>query len=384
MYLYFDSNGVLKEIINDKPFRQGNVDVNKIYIYVENTEINSLWIKYKNIDGTEAPDTGWYQLEYDEPTEMQIPYNPRRDLKYFKYYTDYPMYEVPLEGDDAEWSALNYAGTVALTMRIDGTDTLGLVVFNVEESVEGNYIAPDEYISLAQFNYLLSKFSGIDYNVYDSELNKDSINAVQNKVLYKSIVERNLGGSGPVDILKRNGKSVILNADVNGLVNSVYFITITKNGNNYDYTIKSLTDERYYKATNKVPEAPIAAWITPENLSDENPFRDKLYHHVLFLSEGSPYRYYLEFDSNHRQAITNTDNVSLLSNSGYNLFKNPYLLVETIADSTVVKKKVFKVNLDTGDVLTSGYMINVLVITATGVSNERILLQTLSDTVTEV
>ena len=173
MYLYFDSNGVLKEIINDKPFRQGNVDVNKIYIYVENTEINSLWIKYKNIDGTDAPDSGWYELEYDDgPTDMQVPYNPRRDLKYFKYYTDYPMYEVPTEFEieDIEYSALNYAGTVALSMRIDGTDTLGLVVFNVEESAEGNYIAPDEYISLAQFNYLLSKFSGIDYNVYDSKI----------------------------------------------------------------------------------------------------------------------------------------------------------------------------------------------------------------------
>lgn len=382
MYLYFDSNGVLKEIINDKPFRQGNVDVNKIYIYVENTEINSLWIKYKNIDGTEAPDTGWYQLEYDGPTEMQVPYNPRRDLKYFKYYTDYPMYEVPLEGDDAEWSALNYAGTVALTMRIDGTDTLGLVVFNVEESVEGNYIAPDEYISLAQFNYLLSKFSGIDYNVYDSELNKDSINAVQNKALYKSIVERNLGGNGPLAILKRNGKSVILNADVNGLVNSVYLITITKNGNNYDYTIKSLTDERYYKATNKVPEAPIAAWITPENLSDENPFRDKLYVHSLYLGKSGDETetYRLRFYSNRRQAITNDDQLFALEEINYHIIRDLKLRTTTTlgtSDSNVLSLEVSgaPTSMDVGK--------SMYIRIASG-TLKTCILETFTDTVTEV
>ena len=33
MYLYFDNNGILKEIVDDVATRKGNNEVNKIYIY---------------------------------------------------------------------------------------------------------------------------------------------------------------------------------------------------------------------------------------------------------------------------------------------------------------------------------------------------------------
>ena len=36
MYLYFDKNGVLKEIVNDEAIRQGSANYNKIYMYFEN------------------------------------------------------------------------------------------------------------------------------------------------------------------------------------------------------------------------------------------------------------------------------------------------------------------------------------------------------------
>lgn len=159
MYLYFDRNLVLKEIINDKALRQGNYDVNKLYVYIDNPDnlvMNTLWVKYLLPDGT-------LLLAFEVVTKVteELPYNPKQDLKFFKYGKPYVFFEVPTEitVDNTVHSALEQAGTVACSLSIDGTNYLGLVAFNVEESVDGMVIAPEEYLTLAQFSYLLGHLS---------------------------------------------------------------------------------------------------------------------------------------------------------------------------------------------------------------------------------
>ena len=159
MYLYFDKNGVLKEIINDKALRQTNTR-NKIYIYIEDlTTIQSITAKYLLPSGLTTP--------LFEPTieflSLQIPYNPKQDLKFFEYYKTYNFIEIPTTFTIAnvQYNVLSEAGNVALTVRVDGT-ALGLIVFNVEESVDGDLeIQSDEYISLAQFYYLMDKIHDV-------------------------------------------------------------------------------------------------------------------------------------------------------------------------------------------------------------------------------
>lgn len=150
MYLYFDKNGVLKEVINNDALRQTDM-TNKIYIYVEDTEVESVTLKYR------IP-SGGLPLVYGSTTPVvdKVPYNPKQDLKFFKYNVDYPFIEIPTSFtvENVQYSALAEAGTVTLTVRINDKP-LGLIVFNVEASSEGNDIAYDEYISLAQFYYLL-------------------------------------------------------------------------------------------------------------------------------------------------------------------------------------------------------------------------------------
>lgn len=180
MYLYFNKEGVLKEIVNDKPLRQGSVNVDFIYAYFETEdgsiptpeelEPKTLWISYLLPDGTTRVPSWTAAAEIEYPTEGEIayeevPHNHKRDLKFFKYYQKYPFYVIPLEfvnGTTVE-SALSQNGVVCCTIRIneenESLNTYGMIVFNVEKAVlgvsDGN-IGPDLFTTVAQFQYLLS------------------------------------------------------------------------------------------------------------------------------------------------------------------------------------------------------------------------------------
>ena len=150
MYLYFNSKGELKEVINNDAFRQTNTR-NKIYIHIEGTVATACTAKYRIPSGV-------LPLFYPPlvVVRQKIPYNPKQDLKYFNYRDEFNFIEIPTvwTANGEQYNALSEAGTVDLTVRING-QALGLIVFNVEESADGNNIQYDQYISLAQFYYLL-------------------------------------------------------------------------------------------------------------------------------------------------------------------------------------------------------------------------------------
>lgn len=162
MYLYFDNKGILKEVVNDKALRQGSQDYNSIFIYWPNIEtevINSIWFRFV----TQAKRYQQVQLTPLSLTDsMKIPYNPKRDLKFFEYGKDYKFYEIPTtfsyQGETK--NVLSDFGTTSLSIYVTDANNerraLGKIVFNVEESTEGDgEIQDDEYITLAQWNYLL-------------------------------------------------------------------------------------------------------------------------------------------------------------------------------------------------------------------------------------
>lgn len=167
MYLYFNREGVLKEIVNDKALRQGSQDYNDIYIYVEDLDselVDSVWFKFVCQNGeVMLPEV---QLPSTALVSDEIPYNNRRDLKFFEYKKPYLFYKIPTTFEaDQIYNALDYAGIVTLAVRFNTSDEtikIGLVVFNVEESNEGTQeIQSEEWISLAQWNYLLQQFKNI-------------------------------------------------------------------------------------------------------------------------------------------------------------------------------------------------------------------------------
>lgn len=152
MYLYFDNNGILREIVDDISTRQGNAEVNKIYIYLEGYTPKSEWITYENSDGTKSN-----ELVIDTITNKTIPYNKYRDLKFFKDFQEYTFYVATIPSSVLTISGLTKA-SVRVALQDNSFLTLGLIVFTIEDSV----VAIDSEITESQYLYLLSLISDLN------------------------------------------------------------------------------------------------------------------------------------------------------------------------------------------------------------------------------
>ena len=186
MYIYYDSKGVLKEIVNDDAIRQGNSNFNKIYFFIEGADpqiVNSVYqaLLFNNglrtfidVEGNNLTTEQFSLITVNK----QIPYDKKRELKFFKYFTDYQMFEITVPDE-----ILNESGTVGcriqMTLPESTIMTLGLLVFNVEfTSIGQAIIQPDTAINIAQWNYLVANMLLKDaLNIQ----NGDGDNAVQQK-----------------------------------------------------------------------------------------------------------------------------------------------------------------------------------------------------------
>lgn len=199
MYLYFDRLGVLKEIINDEALRQGNYNVNKLYIYCERNDIVRLDVSYLLPSSLVVGPTSFSNTETAE-----IPYDKKRDLYYFEYHKEYTFIVVDLEADINGNGPLDQAGLVHCSISAvltNGILTLGAVNFMVElDSVYNQYyVAQQEYMSLSDYRYLeylvkLSNFENyqplysITPTAWDTEPIQASTKPVTSGGIYNFIV----------------------------------------------------------------------------------------------------------------------------------------------------------------------------------------------------
>lgn len=145
MYVYFDEQGILKEIISE-PIRRGSADYNSILVYVEGLDRGDYWAIFERADSELTP-----EREYTETVEAEIPYDPKRDLGYFKYFKEYTFHKINVDPE-----VLQVAGTAVCTIRInvDGAlFALGRITFNVED----NAIKEDHGITQSQYDYLIER-----------------------------------------------------------------------------------------------------------------------------------------------------------------------------------------------------------------------------------
>lgn len=152
MYLYFDNSGILKEIVDDTATRQGNGEVNKIYIYVDGITPRSEWITYENSDGTKSN-----ELAITEQVIKSIPYDRYRDLKYFKDFEEYNFFVATIPSSVLSISGLTKA-SVRLALQDNSFLVLGLILFTIEESV----VIIDSAITESEYQYLLSLISDVN------------------------------------------------------------------------------------------------------------------------------------------------------------------------------------------------------------------------------
>ena len=158
MYLYYDKNYVLREIVNTGlTTRQGNVNSNSIYIYVENApSVESGTAIYDNKNGL----SNEFVFNTASPINTTIPYDKFRDTKYFKDYQTYPFYKVDVPNE-----ILQVSGLCKATFRLITSAkiiTLGMFIFTIEDSV----INENQYISQSEYDYLLQVISSYE-ELYD-------------------------------------------------------------------------------------------------------------------------------------------------------------------------------------------------------------------------
>ena len=182
MYIYFDSNGTLKEIITERPFRVGDVKRNKIYVYWDGEHAPaSGWVKYRKPDGTDTTETSFFTYGQNL-VEKELPQTPVRNLKYFSYEhtyvkngvtkVGYQFYEITVPNEVLNSSSDNTDliptennmvvarirfvmvdnGTIGEIDDSDTIETLGAIVFSVETNMG---IITDTSIDETQYNYLL-------------------------------------------------------------------------------------------------------------------------------------------------------------------------------------------------------------------------------------
>lgn len=187
MYVYFDANGTLKEIISDKSFRVGDSKKDKIYVYWdgEHTPVSG-WVKYRKPNGREYPDSVeqcFFQFG-DNLVGKALPNKPLRNLKYFSYdhtYEEngeqkvgYLFYEITIPDEILNSSMDNEEipnenNMVVARIRFvmddnkngkvdeaDSIETLGTLVFSVETNIG---ILTDSSINETQYNYLIQLVS---------------------------------------------------------------------------------------------------------------------------------------------------------------------------------------------------------------------------------
>lgn len=126
MYVYFDNQGRLKEIINDLPLRKGSDNVNKVYCYFDGLEKNTSYFYVKrNGETTSIAQVGTYE------ENVYIDYEGR-DLKYFKEETPYNMYCLTLTKE-----MLAIEGLLQITCEILSDSTTlatGLILATIENN----------------------------------------------------------------------------------------------------------------------------------------------------------------------------------------------------------------------------------------------------------
>lgn len=202
MYLYFDKQGTLKEIVNDDAIRQGNYGVNKMFVYVEDRTIVSIDTRFLMPDELVVG-----PFENRQYVDTQIPFNDKRDLLYFKYFTDYRFIVIDLEADINGNSPLDQAGVVNTSLSAILSDheilQLGEVNFMVEEDpvFQQKYVATQEYLSLADYQFLRTILERTIVH-FDDFPTLNSPNAVRSNGIKVALNELNLAVNNQLDTLR--------------------------------------------------------------------------------------------------------------------------------------------------------------------------------------
>ena len=178
MFIYLDKNGVVREIINEKSVRIGDVNADTLYFFFDGINPSDVFITMQWGDLTKSNEISIF----DNVVEKEIPYNKDKDYRFFKDYKKYKFYTYTIPEIVSD-------GLASATIRIfDGANSLyaqGLVVFNVEEGV----IKTDHYITQSQYDYLVTLVARNNLEIKEIKYNAEFIEPTSIKTEFEPYIE---------------------------------------------------------------------------------------------------------------------------------------------------------------------------------------------------
>lgn len=167
MYIYFDSTGTIKEIVNDSKARKGSDRINRLYFYFEDgTSYTNVALTIKYPDGT----TSTPYIITSNVKQVIFPQSSNK-LSYFVVGKKYPMYYYDLAAGDLAQSGMCSATVVGYHSG-DAT-AFGLFTFQVEASV----LAENITLTQTDLTYILEQIASLsgDISVFVSPSEPTSI-----------------------------------------------------------------------------------------------------------------------------------------------------------------------------------------------------------------
>ena len=194
MYIYYDRNKVLREIINDDAIVEG-LNRNKIFVYYELqgdnvlTDCTAQFVKPDDtvVDAVSSEINKIAKVDNEWPDNAYIPFNQDRDLKFFKYGKGYPFTAITVNQNVYTISGA-VLGVITATVGGYSAETLERFSFMVESTG----IRPEEVINYSEFEYLLQLFANknvfavnslpVDVSIYQAD---DLVIDLTTKKLYR-------------------------------------------------------------------------------------------------------------------------------------------------------------------------------------------------------
>lgn len=178
MFVFFDRNGVIREVINDKSIRVGSVNANNIYIYVDGVTPDDVFVTTQWGDLTKTNEIS----VVDNIANLEIPYDKERDMKFFKNFKTYKFFVYKLgkiTGEGEDITAIGSDGlartTVRITVDMGQLFALGTLTYNIQESI----IKDDYAVTQAQYDYLLTLVARNNLEIESIKYDATKVNPIE-------------------------------------------------------------------------------------------------------------------------------------------------------------------------------------------------------------
>ena len=233
IFLYYDKQGKLLELVNDDTVRLGNNNANTIYFYIdEEPNFTSKTITFERSDGTKSN-----EYAITDSASLSLPYSKTRNYKYFKDFVEYDFSSFTVPSD-----ILSVNGAYKATIRCIANDGTIFALGEFSFNVQTNVVKDDQNLTQSQYDYIWGLWGDLKNDIHTTIENTET--ALQN--VQDAIASMNEQVNSTLEDLKdqvQDSIDEINNANVGGIrVNEDKELAIAnKNGSDLENANSKVT-----------------------------------------------------------------------------------------------------------------------------------------------